>query len=63
MELKTYLQLKGLTPNMFSRMLRVARSTVYNWIDGVRPHPRVAKKIEKITQGEVKMKDLGHDTP
>jgi DNA-binding transcriptional regulator YdaS (Cro superfamily) len=61
MDLKTYLKHKNITPEMFSRIIKVARSTVYNWIDGVRPHPRVAKKIEKVTHGEVQMKDLGHD--
>lgn len=47
---------------MFSRMVRVSRSTVYNWIRGMRSHPRNAKLLERKTKGEVTLKDMGHDT-
>ena len=60
MNLKTYLKRKNLTPTILSKIFQVSRSTIYNWLKGVRPHRKVAQKIEKKTQGEVKMKDLGH---
>lgn len=61
MDLKTYLEKKNLTPDMFSRVLKVSRSSVYNWIRGLVPHRKVAEKIEKITMGDVKLKDMGHE--
>jgi len=62
MDLKTYLKTKNLSPAIFCKMISVSRSTIYNWIRGMRSHRRIAKKVEKITKGEVKMKDMGHDS-
>ena len=62
MDLKTYLKIKNLSPAIFSKMISVSRSTVYNWIHGMRSHKKVAKKVERVTKGEVKLEDLGHDS-
>ena len=61
MNLKDYLKTKNITPTMLSRMLCISRSTIYNWINGMRPHKRIARIVEKSTKGEVKLKDMGHD--
>lgn len=62
MDLKTYLKIKNISPSIFCKMVSVSRSTVYNWIHGMRSHFKAAKKVERITKGEVKLEDLGHDS-
>jgi len=61
MELKDYLKKHNLNAYNLAAMLKLSHVTVYNWLKGVRPHKRLAKKVEHLTKGEVSLEDLGHD--
>lgn len=59
MELRKYLKKERLTIGGFAALVGVSRQTLYNYMNRVHI-PRIyhAKKIEKLTKGKVKIKEL-----
>lgn len=62
MELKLYLVKNRLTINEFSEMLNYSRTHLSAIINGrLSPSKKLAKMIEKATNGEVSIKELLHN--
>jgi transcriptional regulator with XRE-family HTH domain len=59
MKLRAYLERKSLSQSDFAVLLDVRREAVARWLSGER-HPRLnmARRIEEITKGWVKVADL-----
>lgn len=55
MTLNEFLQIEGITPAEFGRMLGLkSRSSVFRYLTGQRvPKPEVMKKIKELTNGKV----------
>jgi len=58
MNLKEYLFRKDISRTDFAKLVGVTRQTIYKIICGTTPTLDVALKIEEVTNGEVKCKDL-----
>lgn len=59
MDLKTFIELKSISQKEFADALGIAQSSLSNYLRGTRTVPlNVAVKIEEITKGKVKIKDL-----
>lgn len=57
MRLDAYLNARGITPAAFARKLKVSRQSVHGYLDGSEPLMKMARKIEKVTDGEVTLYD------
>lgn len=53
MQLAEYLQLENLSPEKFARRIKVAKYSVYRYLDGRVPREYVRKRIERATKGKV----------
>ena len=59
MQVKTWLEINGLTNEMFGVLVDADHSTVSRWKDGLRiPRPKQMNRIVKVTKGQVKVQDF-----
>jgi len=57
MDLKDWIKEKGWSKLEFARRIGVHRNTVYLWITKKKPSKYSAMRIEKFTEGKVKVED------
>lgn len=58
MKLKDYLEKEGLKLEKFAKKIGKSRVTLYRWLNGITmPDELQQKAIEKITKGQVTLKD------
>lgn len=59
MDLEDYLYLKKMTQKDFAQMMGYSRNHISGIVSGrIKPNLKLARAIEKFTEGEVKVKDL-----
>jgi transposase len=56
--LAEYLEKTGYSIATLAQTFKIARFTLYRWLDGQNVHPRKADHIEKVTKGVIKASDL-----
>ncbi len=62
MKLLAYIEKEGLKKTYFAKKIGVTRPTLYRYTSGRgRPLLSIATLIVRVTNGEVTLKDLGHD--
>lgn len=60
--LKIFLAKKNMTITQFAEMAGISRNFLYSILEGIyNPHYKLAKKIEELSEGVVKVKDF--DSP
>lgn len=57
MNLREYLDLKSMMIKDFIAQIGVSEHTVYNWLNGMTPLRIHRLLVEKVTEGNVKLKD------
>ncbi len=58
MKLKEYFEEECIDPVLFSVQSGISVASIYRYMGGRKPNRRNANKIEKLTQGKVRVKDL-----
>jgi len=57
MKLKNWLYKNKVTKVEFAEKVEVCRDTIYRWLNGTVPSRYAAKRIERVTKGEVTLKE------